>query len=300
MRSSRANQVREDSDESRVFGRFAGAGVGRRRGGSISPRGGRPVWDRAGYSEPVSAPMAGDWGANGTQTRASAGIEAQCACPISAGAGGHPRRSAPGGSAAPPCPGARGASRARHAEGFLSEARSHIQKKTGHASEQSRPTVKTARRAWATRQPTLEPSRLVFLDETGLNTKLARRRGRCRRGERQVASLPHGHWSTTTCIAGLRSAGLTAPMLLPGALDGLAFRAYVKQVLVPTLHPGDTVILDNLVVHKGPAVRQAIEASGATLLFLPPYSPDYNPIEQVFAKLNALLRAAAARTRATL
>lgn len=107
-----------------------------------------------------------------------------------------------------------------------------------------------------------------------------------------MASLPHGHWSTTTFIAGVRADGLTAPMLLPGALDGLAFRAYVAQVLVPTLRPGDTVILDNLSVHKGAAGRQAIEAAGATRLFLPPYSPDYNPIEQVFAKLEALLRTA--------
>ena len=141
---------------------------------------------------------------------------------------------------------------------------------------------------------------MIFLDETGLNTKLARLHGRCRRGERLGASLPHGHWRTTSCIAGLRADGLTAPMLLPGALDGLAFRAYVEQVLVPTLRPGDTVILDNLSVHKGAAVRQAIEAVGATLLFLPPYSPDDTPIEQVFAKLKALLRTAAARTRATL
>ena len=141
---------------------------------------------------------------------------------------------------------------------------------------------------------------MIFLDETGLNTKLARLHGRCRRGERLVAGLPHGHWSTTTCIAGLRADGLTAPMLLPGALAGLAFRAYVEQVLVPTLRPGDTVILDNLSAHKGPAVRQAIEATGATLLFLPPYSPDYNPIEQVFAKLKARLRAVAARTQTTL
>ena len=146
----------------------------------------------------------------------------------------------------------------------------------------------------------MDPTRIVFLDETGLNTKLARLHGRCRRGERLVASLPHGHWSTTTFIAGLRAGGLTAPMLLPGALDGLTFRAYVEQVLVPTLRPGDTVILDNLSVHKGPAVRRAIEAAGATLLFLPPYSPDYNPIEQVFAKLKALLRAVAARTQPTL
>ena len=160
--------------------------------------------------------------------------------------------------------------------------------------------MKAARAAWAARQPTLDPTRLIFLDETGLNTKLARLHGRCRQGERLVASLPHGHWSTTTFIAGLRTDGLTAPMLLPGALDGLAFRAYVAQVLVPTLRPGDTVILDNLSVHKGLAVRQALEAAGATLLFLPPYSPDYNPIEQVFAKLTALLRTAAARTQTTL
>ena len=101
---------------------------------------------------------------------------------------------------------------------------------------------------------------MIFLDETGLNTKLARLHGRCRRGERLVAGLPHGHWSTTTFIAGLRSDGLTAPMLLPGALDGLAFRAYVEQVLVPTLRPGDTVILDNLSAHKG-----FCQAQGAAL-----------------------------------
>ena len=114
-----------------------------------------------------------------------------------------------------------------------------------------------------------------------------------------MACLPHGHWSTTTFIVGLRADGLTAP-LLPGALDGLAFRAYVEQVLGPTLRPGDTVILDNLSAHKGAAVRQTIETAGATLLFLPPYSPDYNPIEQVFAKLKARLRARAARTQPTL
>ena len=137
---------------------------------------------------------------------------------------------------------------------------------------------------------------MIFLDETGLNTKLARLHGRGRRGERLVASLPHGHWSTTTFIAGLRADGLTAPMLLPGALDGLAFRAYVEQVLIPTLRPGDTVILDNLSSHEGTAVRRALEGAGATLRFLPPYSPDLTPIEQVFAKLKTLLRHAAART----
>ena len=115
-------------------------------------------------------------------------------------------------------PGARGARCYRHAVGLLSAAGPDVQKKTGHAEEQDRPAVQTARAAWAKRQPTLDPARLIFLDETGLNTKLARVHGRGRRGERLVASLPHGHWSTTTFIAGLRADGLTAPMLLPGSL----------------------------------------------------------------------------------
>ena len=165
------------------------------------------------------------------KARASAGVEACCPRPVSAGAGGRPRRSDPGSNTAPPRPRARGARRSRHALEFLSTAGPHRQKKTGHAHEQSRLAVQTARAAWATRQPTLDPARLIFLDETGLTTKLARWHGRCRRGERLGASLPHGHWRTTPCIAGLRADGLTAPMLLPGALDGLAFRTYVEQVL---------------------------------------------------------------------
>lgn len=109
--------------------------------------------------------------------------------------------------------------------------------------------------------------------------------------------LPHGHWWTTTFVAGLRLSGIDAPMLLDGAMDGDAFEAYARQVLVPTLRPGDVVIMDNLSVHKRPAVREAIEAAGARLLFLPPYSPDFNPIEFAFSKLKALLRAAAERTK---
>ena len=124
---------------------------------------------------------------------------------------------------------------------------------------------------------------------------MARRYGRAPKGERLRASIPHGHWKTTTFVAGLRLAGIVAPML-DGPINGCAFQAYVDQVLVPELRPGDIVVMDNLGSHKGPGVRGAIEAAGATLLYLPPYSPDFNPIENAFAKLKALLRKAAERT----
>ncbi len=136
----------------------------------------------------------------------------------------------------------------------------------------------------------------MFIDETGASTKMARLRGRAPRGQRLRAGVPHGHWKTTTFVGALRLTGMTAPMVLDGPMTGVWFLAYVEQVLVPTLQPGDTVILDNLPSHKGAAVREAIEAAGARLLFLPPYSPDFNPIENAFAKLKALLRKAAART----
>lgn len=136
----------------------------------------------------------------------------------------------------------------------------------------------------------------MFLDETGANTKMARRHGRAPRGQRLRCSVPHGHWKTTTFIGGLRLLGMTAPMVLDGPMTGAWFLAYVEQILVPTLRPGDIVILDNLGAHKNAAARRAIEAAGARLLFLPPYSPDLNPIENAFSKLKALLRKAAART----
>jgi transposase len=142
----------------------------------------------------------------------------------------------------------------------------------------------------------LEPDRLVFIDETGASTKMARRHGRARRGERCRAPVPHGHWKTTTFVGALRLRGMTAPMVLDGAVHGSAFLAYVEQVLVPTLAPGDIVVMDNLPAHKPPAVRHAIEAAGAELRFLPPYSPDFNPIEMAFSKLKAVLKKAAART----
>jgi transposase len=137
---------------------------------------------------------------------------------------------------------------------------------------------------------------LVFIDETWASTNMARRYGRAPRGERLRAAIPHGHWKTTTFIAGLRNSGMVAPMVLDGPINGELFQAYVEQVLVPELRRGDVVIMDNLGSHKGAAVRSAIEAVGAALLYLPPYSPDFNPIENAFAKLKAALRKAAART----
>lgn len=152
------------------------------------------------------------------------------------------------------------------------------------------------RQAWFDGQPDLDPERLIFIDESGATTKMARLRGRAPRGERCRAAIPHGHWKTTTFVGALRLSGMTAPMVLDGPMNGPAFLAYVEQVLAPTLTPGDVVVMDNLPAHKVSGVRAAIERTGARLRLLPPYSPDFNPIELAFAKLKALLRRAAART----
>lgn len=169
-------------------------------------------------------------------------------------------------------------------------------KKTAHAAEQERPDVAARRQDWFNDQPELDPDKLVFIDETGASTKMARLRGRAPRGERCRAAVPHGHWKTTTFTAGLRLSGIAAPMLLDGPMNGDAFLAYVEQVLVPELKPGDIAIMDNLPSHKVSGVRQAIEAVGARLLYLPSYSPDFNPIEMAFSKLKAILRKVAARS----
>ena len=153
-----------------------------------------------------------------------------------------------------------------------------------------------AREAWFEAQPELDPARLIFVDETGLSTRMVRLRGRCRRDQRLRSGVPHGHWKVTTFVAGLRLSGLDAPMVLDGPMTRDWFLAYVTQVLAPTLRPGDVVILDNLPAHKGATIQAAVEARGARLHFLPPYSPDFNPIENAFAKLKTLLRKAAART----
>lgn len=156
------------------------------------------------------------------------------------------------------------------------------------------------RQAWFDGQLDLDPARLVFIDETGLSTKMARLRGRAPRGERCRSGIPHGHWKTTTFTGALRLTGMTAPFVYDGAMTSAVFLAYVEQVLVPTLTQGDVVIMDNLPAHKASGVGEAINAAGASLLYLPPYSPDFNPIENAFAKLKALLRAKAERTIPTL
>ena len=164
------------------------------------------------------------------------------------------------------------------------------------AAEQERPDVAAARAEWAQDQAELDAECLVFIDETGTSTNMARLRGRAPRGKRLVGKVPHGHWKTTTFVAALRSTALTAPCVIDGPMNGNVFLAYVEQVLAPSLQPGDIVVLDNLSAHKVTGIRQAIEAAGARLLYLPPYSPDFNPIEQLFAKLKALLRKAAERS----
>ena len=147
--------------------------------------------------------------------------------------------------------------------------------------------MKAAREAWFEGQPDLDPERLIFIDESGLSTKMARLRGWAPKGERCSAAIPHGHWKTITFVGGLTLGGFIAPMLLDGPMDGECFLAWVEQMLAPALRPGDLVVMDNLPAHKVAGVRQAIEACGAELLYLPPYSPDLNPIENAFAKLKA-------------
>jgi transposase len=164
-------------------------------------------------------------------------------------------------------------------------------------AEQLRPRITRRRAQWKKYQSRLDPTRLVFVDETWAKTNMAPLRGWSRRGERLHAKVPYGHWRTMTFLAALRCDRIDAPCVLDQPINGVTFLAWVEQFLAPTLSPGDVVILDNLASHKRPAVRQAIRSAGAKLLFLPPYSPDLNPIEQVFAKLKHLLRAAAERTK---
>ncbi len=167
---------------------------------------------------------------------------------------------------------------------------------TAHAAEQERDDVAAARADWKNDQARLDPDRLVFVDETGAATNMARRNGRSPRGQRLVAAVPHGHWKTTTLVAAPRQDRIEAPMVIDQAMNGSIFKVWVEQCLAPTLGPGDIVIMENLPAHKVKGVRDAIEAKNAQLVYLPPYSPDFNPIEQVFAKLKAMLRKAAERS----
>ena len=156
--------------------------------------------------------------------------------------------------------------------------------------------MKERRDAWKAGQPALDSKSFIFVDETWASTNMTRSHGRCPRGERLVMGVPHGHWKTTTFVVGLRAGGLVAPTVVDGPMTGDVFVAYVRQQLVPTLRPGDVVVMDNLSSHKRSEVRPAVEAAGAELRYLPPYSPDLNPIERAFSKLKAKLRAAEKRT----
>src|SRR5436190_20099086 len=197
---------------------------------------------------------------------------------------------------------------ALHARGIVVKALSTIadmlhrlglshKKKSLRASEQDRPDVARHRSRWRVWQRYMDADRFVFIDETAATTAMPRLSRWGPRGERLVDAAPAGHWKTTTVVAGLRASGIIAPFVLDGPMTGEAFRAYVEQVLAPALEPGDVVAMDNLAVHKVAGVQEAIRAAGASVLYLPSYSPDFNPIEQLFAKLKALLRKAAARTQ---
>jgi transposase len=169
-------------------------------------------------------------------------------------------------------------------------------KKTLFATEQDRPEVARRRERWRAYQHRLDPRRLVFIDETWAKTNMTRLRGWAPRGHRLLGKVPHGHWRTLTFLAALRVDRIEAPCVIDGPIDGETFLAYIEQFLLPNLRTGDIVVVDNLGSHKGIAVRRAIRSVGAKLFFLPPYSPDLNPIEQVFAKLKTLLRKANRRT----
>jgi transposase len=171
-----------------------------------------------------------------------------------------------------------------------------LKKKSLHAEEQDTPEAQQRRQAWRDQVKQIDPKRLVFLDESGVTTEMTRRYGRAPRGERVQEGTPAGHWRTVTLLGAMSSEGLVATMTIESPTDAEVFLAYVDQVLVPRLEPGQVVILDNLAAHKVAGVRQRIEAAGAQLLYLPPYSPDFNPIEKCWAKIKQLLRAAKART----
>ena len=171
-----------------------------------------------------------------------------------------------------------------------------IEKKVLMASEQHRPDVAERRAQWRVWQCGIDPRRLVFIDETWVKTNMTRLRGRALIGERLICHVPHGHWKTTTFLAALRVSGLTAPLVVDGAINGVLFKGWVTQHLVPTLRADDIVVMDNLNSHKVAGVREAVAAVGAEVLYLPPYSPDLNPIETVFSKFKGLVRSQSRRT----
>jgi transposase len=179
---------------------------------------------------------------------------------------------------------------------FLHHIKLTFKKKTLHAAEQDRDDVAAEREALRKEQRTLDPKKLIFIDETAATTKMTRLYGRAPQGERLVDKVPHGHWKTTTFICGLGHGGVTAPFVFDGPMDGECFLAFVEQILAPTLKKGQVVFMDNVATHKVDGVEEAIEARGARVFFLPAYSPDFNPIEQLFSGLKSFLRKTKART----
>lgn len=179
---------------------------------------------------------------------------------------------------------------------FFDRHKISVKKKSIRAAEQERADVARARRRWMREQGLFDPAHLVFIDETATSTNMARQRGRCARGLRLIGRVPQGHWQTVTFVAGLRHDGMVAPFVINGPMTGASFVTYLEQCLAPTLKRDDIVIIDNLKAHRVAGVREAIEAAGATLRYLPLYSPDLDPIEMPFAKLKALLRKAAERS----
>jgi transposase len=175
-------------------------------------------------------------------------------------------------------------------------AQADAKKKTRTPAEQQREDVAEARRQWSAEQLSLDPDCVVFIDETWAKTNMTRTYGRSLRGERLVESVPYGRWETTTFLGAMRSTGFVAPLCVEGAINGALFRAWVEQHLVNVLRPGDVVVMDNLSSHKGAGIIAAIESVGATVRYLPPYSPDLNPIELAFSKFKKLLRDGAERT----
>ena len=169
-------------------------------------------------------------------------------------------------------------------------------KKTLCAAEQDRPDVKRARDRWRADTERIDPRRFRFIDESGAKTNMVRTHGRCPKGQRLLSSAPAGHWKTTTMIAAIGLNGVHAPFALDGAIDGDAFLVYVEKVLLPTLQGGEIVVLDNLSRHKISRVVELVESAGAEVWYLPPYSPDFNPIEPMWSKVKQVLRSVAART----
>jgi transposase len=278
-----------------LFTGFAGPGSGVSGGRPLAPCHRDDIRRECRHGREVVAafPVDGERGSpgDGRASAASSGRQARLAASADCGKAGPDIACAPGRAVR-----RGGQGEPWRALGVFRTRRHYVQKKSLRASEQDRPDIARRRERWKKYQGRLDAKHLVFIDETWAKTNMTRRQGRCARGTRLIAKVPQGRWRTLTFLAALRCDRITAPCVIDGPINGISFRAYVEQFLVPTLSRGDVVIMDNLGSHKGQAVRRLIRAAGAKLFFLPRYSPDLNPIEQVFAKLKTLLRKADPRT----